>query len=83
MDFKRTTDIQVVQNTNRITLDDQIIDLFLYIFESIIIGGIGITFEIDFSQFFCWNKGCPDYGIKNQGNIVLKERYGKKQPCAS
>jgi small conductance mechanosensitive channel len=24
MDFKRTTDIQVVQNTNHITLDDQI-----------------------------------------------------------
>jgi hypothetical protein len=23
MDFKRTTDIQVVQNTNHITLDDQ------------------------------------------------------------
>ena len=41
----------------------QIIDLFLYIFKSIIIGGIGITSEIDFSQFFCWNKDCPDYGI--------------------
>jgi hypothetical protein len=30
-----------------------------------------------FSQFFCWNKVCPDYGINNQGNIVLKEKYGK------
>ena len=40
-------------------------------------GGIRITSELDFSQFFCWNKDCPDYGIKNQGNIVFKERYGK------
>jgi len=31
------------------------------------------------SQFFCWNEDCPDYGIKNQGNIFLKERYGKNQ----
>ncbi|AKB44147.1 hypothetical protein MSVAZ_1878 [Methanosarcina vacuolata Z-761] len=44
-----------------------------------IIGGIRITSEIDFSQFFCWNKDCPDYGINNQGNIVLKERYGKRK----
>jgi hypothetical protein len=43
----------------------------------LLFGGIGITSEIDFSQSFCWNKDCPDYGIKNQGNIVLKERYGK------
>jgi len=42
-------------------------------------GGILITSEIDFSQFFCWNKDCPDYGINNQGNIVLKERYGKRK----
>ena len=40
-------------------------------------GGIEIASEIDFSQFFCWNKDCPDYGIKNQGNITFKERYGK------
>jgi len=43
----------------------------------LLFGGILITFEIDFSQYFCWNKDCTDYGIKNQGNIVLKERYGK------
>jgi hypothetical protein len=39
--------------------------------------GIEITSEIEFSQFCCWNKDCPDYGIKNQGNIALKERYSK------
>ena len=39
--------------------------------------GIKITSELDFSQFFCWNIDCPDYGIKNQRNIVFKERYGK------
>ena len=43
----------------------------------LLFGGIKITSEIDFSPFFCWNKDCPDYGIKNQGNIVFKERYGK------
>jgi transposase-like protein len=43
----------------------------------LLFGGIVITSEIDLSQFFCWNEDCPDYGIKNQGNIVLKERYGK------
>jgi transposase-like protein len=29
------------------------------------------------SEFWCWHKGCPDYGKKGIGNIVLKERYGK------
>jgi len=43
----------------------------------LLFGGVLITSEIDFSQFFCWNTDCTDYGIKNQGNIVLKERYGK------
>jgi hypothetical protein len=43
----------------------------------LLFGGIGITSEIDFSQFFCLNKDCPGYGIKNQGNIVFKERYGE------
>ena len=43
----------------------------------LLLGGIGITSDIDFSQYFCWNKDCPDYGVKNQGNIVFKERYGK------
>jgi hypothetical protein len=39
--------------------------------------GIETPSEIDFSQFCCLNKDCPDYGMKNQGNIVFKERYGK------
>lgn len=34
--------------------------------------------EIDLSKFWCWNKDCPDYGKKERGNIVLKERYGKQ-----
>ena len=36
-----------------------------------------MTFEIDLSQFWCWNEKCPDYGKKGQGNIVIKQRYGK------
>ena len=32
---------------------------------------------IDLSQFCCLNKDCPDYGVKNQGNIAFKEIYGK------
>ncbi|MDD3247335.1 MAG: hypothetical protein PHF18_10900 [Methanosarcina sp.] len=44
---------------------------------NLLFGGIGITSEIDFSQYFCWNKDCADSGVKNQGNIVFKERYGK------
>ena len=43
----------------------------------IVYGGVEITSEIDLSQFFCLNKDCPDYGMKNQGNIVFKEIYGK------
>ncbi len=34
--------------------------------------------EIDLSKFWCLNKDCPDYGNRKIGNIVLKERYGKK-----
>lgn len=33
--------------------------------------------DIDVSNFWCWNKECPDYGEKNHGNIVPKEQYGK------
>ena len=43
----------------------------------LLFGGIKITSEIDFSQFFCWNEDCPDFGIRNKGYIVFKERYGK------
>lgn len=35
--------------------------------------------EIELSEFWCWNKDCPDYGKKGNGNIVLKERYGKNK----
>jgi transposase-like protein len=40
-------------------------------------GGGEITSEIDLADFCCLNTDCPDYGLKNQGNIVVKERYGK------
>lgn len=36
-----------------------------------------MRYDIDLSGYWCWNKGCPDYGKKGKGNIVLKERYGK------
>lgn len=32
--------------------------------------------ELDMSEFWCWYKGCPDYGKKGVENIVFKERYG-------
>ena len=45
MDFKRTTDIQVVQNTNHITLDDLILNDVSLLFDQTvflyIIAGIG------------------------------------------
>ena len=40
-------------------------------------GVLGSLLKTIFHNFFCWNKDCPDYGIKNKGNIVFKERYGK------
>jgi len=33
--------------------------------------------EVNVSEFWCWNKKCPDYGKKGKGNIIPKERYGK------
>ena len=67
----------VIMELFKIRSCPQVIDLILYLFGFIIIGGIIITSEPDSSQLFCWNKDCPDYAIKNQGNIVFKERYGK------
>ncbi len=32
--------------------------------------------EIDLANYWCYNKGCPDYGRRNLGNIVIKEHYG-------
>lgn len=37
-----------------------------------------MLYEIDLSKFWCWNEECPDYGKRENRNIVLKERYGKK-----
>jgi transposase-like protein len=34
--------------------------------------------EIDLSKFWCVNEDCPDYGKRENRNIVFKERYGKK-----
>ncbi|WP_129582634.1 hypothetical protein [Methanolobus psychrotolerans] len=31
------------------------------------------TSEIDLPEFCCLNADCPDYGLKDQGNIVLKK----------
>lgn len=33
--------------------------------------------QINLLDFWCWYEDCPDYGKKELGNIVLKERYGK------
>jgi len=32
--------------------------------------------EINVDEYWCWNKECPDYGLKGRGNIRLKERKG-------
>jgi len=34
--------------------------------------------EVNIDEFFCPNEACPDYGKKGNGNIVLKEHYGKQ-----
>ena len=33
--------------------------------------------DIDVSNFWCWNKECPDYGKRGKGNIVLRNGTGK------
>ncbi len=33
--------------------------------------------KFDTAGFCCWNEECPDYGKKDQVNIVPKEQYGK------
>jgi hypothetical protein len=38
--------------------------------------GVAMQSDQDVSGFWCWHKGCPDYGKKSLGNIVLKEGYG-------
>jgi hypothetical protein len=32
---------------------------------------------LELSNYWCPNKGCKDYGIKNKGNIIVKEKFGK------
>ena len=36
-----------------------------------------MTTPNDLSEFWCWNKECPDYGKKGQGNIRIHDRIGK------
>ena len=31
----------------------------------------------DFEQYFCPNKQCKDYGLRGQGNISIRGKYGK------
>lgn len=33
---------------------------------------------IDVSGYWCVNPECPDYGVRGNGNIFLKERYGNQ-----
>jgi transposase-like protein len=33
--------------------------------------------EINLADYWCCHEGCPDYGKRDSGNIVIKERYGK------
>ena len=37
-----------------------------------------MTEDIDVSKFWCWHEDCPDYRKIGAGNIVFKERYGKR-----
>jgi len=40
--------------------------------------GVAMSDGIDTSQFWCWHEDCQDYGKGGAGNIVFKERYGKR-----
>ena len=37
----------------------------------------GLAMMVDLSQFFCPNKDCRLYGLRNQGNIRKRAIYGK------
>ena len=39
--------------------------------------GVVTQSDLDVLGFWCWHEGCPDYGKKGSGNIILKERYGR------
>ena len=35
----------------------------------------------EFEQYFCPNEQCKDYGLRRQGNIGIRGKYGKgKKP---
>jgi len=34
--------------------------------------------DFDTSKLWCWHEDCPDHGKIGAGNIVFKERYGKR-----
>lgn len=36
-----------------------------------------MVFSAEISGFFCPNDGCPDYGKKGIGNVVVYNRYGR------
>jgi transposase-like protein len=38
-----------------------------------------MTSDPDLSAHWCWNTECSDYGKKDHGNIVLKDRKGKNK----
>lgn len=33
--------------------------------------------DLDYSQYFCHNEDCEDYGIRGKGNIGFAKHYGK------
>jgi len=37
--------------------------------------------NIEVLKYWCLNEECTDYGERGKGNIVLKEKYGKKGWC--
>jgi hypothetical protein len=34
------------------------------------------------SEFWCWHEGCPEYGKKGSGNIILKENNFAVKPMS-
>jgi len=42
-----------------------------------VLRGVATESALELSNYWCPNKGCKDYGIKNKGNIIIKEKFGK------
>jgi len=40
-------------------------------------GACHMKSQINLHEHSCCHEGCPDYGKRGLGNIVIKERYGK------